>query len=143
MPARPAHVSRLPRYRALYDFETAEPDEMPLTKGDIVELEDKEGHGWWLVKKNGVEGWSPADYLELVPEAAKSRPPPPPAKPPVGAKPATAPKSTAQPVPSWSPADAHAAPMPVMPGMGEPGGFAAVLARKKAERAAAEAQPPP
>ena len=95
---------------------------MPLTKGDIVELEDKEGHGWWLVKKNGVEGWSPADYLELVPEATKSRPPPPPAKPPVGAKPA---------------------PMAVMPGMGDPGGFAAVLARKKAERAAAEAQPPP
>lgn len=109
---------------------------MPLTKGDIIELEDKEGNGWWLVKKNGVEGWSPADYLELVPEAAKPRPPPPPAKPPVGAKPAT------QPVPSWSPADAHAAPIAVMPGMGDPGGFAAVLARKKAERAAAE-QPPP
>lgn len=143
MPARPAPVSRLPRYRALYDFETVEPGEMPLTKGDIVELEDKEGHGWWLVKKNGVEGWSPADYLELVPEATKSRPPPPPAKPPVSAKPATAPKSTTQPVPSWSPADAHAAPMAVMPGMGDPGGFAAVLARKKAERAAAEAQPPP
>ena len=141
-PARAAAAppSRLPRYRALYDFATVEQGELPLTRGDVVELEDKESSGWWLVKKDGIEGWAPADYLEPVPDAPKPRPPPPAkpssAKPPVGAKPTARPAEK----PSWTPPDATAAPVAVMPGMGDPGGFAAVLARKKAENAAA--QPP-
>lgn len=140
----PAPASqRLPRYRALYDFATVESGELPLTKGDIVELEDKEGNGWWLVKKGGAEGWAPADYLELVPETTPKPRPPPPAKP-TGAKPVMASSapttaSRADPPPQWTPADTQAAPIAVMPGMGDPGGFAAVLARKKAENAAAAA----
>lgn len=129
-PAPAAAAPRLPLYRALYDFVTSEAGELPLAKGDVVELEDKEGSGWWLVKKDGVEGWAPAEYLEPAP-AAKPRPPPP-AKP--AFKPSVAPKPSER--PSWAPADASAAPVAVMPGMGDPGGFAAVLARKKAERAA-------
>lgn len=50
-------------------------------------------------------------------------------------KPAATPKP-AEPA-QWAAPDASAAPVAVMPGMGDPGGFAAVLARKKAEAAAA------
>lgn len=34
--------------------------------------------GWWLVKKNGKEGWAPSNYLELVPPKPKAAPKPPP-----------------------------------------------------------------
>ncbi|CAD6890277.1 unnamed protein product [Tilletia controversa] len=43
------------------------------------------------------------------------------------------------PKPSAMAADSNAAPIAVMPGMGAPGGFAAILAKKKAEAAAAAA----
>ncbi|KAN0062042.1 class II myosin [Thecaphora frezii] len=138
------------------------------------------GSGWWLVKKNGIEGWAPSNYLELVPlppppkpkpapaPSVKRAPPPAPTnggtKPPVAAKPVVAPKPSAtaastaasrpvsqfgapapavKPKPSIVPAalkpDATAAPVAVMPGMGNPGGFAALLAKKKAENEAAAA----
>lgn len=114
----------------MYDFATVEQGELPLRQGDIVDLEEKEESGWWLVKKDGVSGWAPADYLEPVPEA----PPVKPRQPPVAPKPKPAAKPAE--APSWSAPDTNAAPVAVMPGMGEPGGFAAVLARKKAENAA-------
>ena len=102
---------------------------MPLIEGDIVEVLNTEGGGWWLVRKNGADGWAPAEYLEEVPDA---KPPPParPAKPPVASKPERQ---------SWVPADSNAGPVAVMPGMGDPGGFAAVLARRKAQVAAEQA----
>ncbi|WFD29654.1 class II myosin [Malassezia sp. CBS 17886] len=129
-PAAPpsSMAASIPQYRALYDFATVESGELPLAKGDVVQLVDKEGNGWWLMRKNDVEGWAPADYLEHVPAAA-----PPAAEPPMGAKPAVVDASER---PSWNAPDSNAAPVAVMPGMGEPGGFAAVLARKRAENAA-------
>ena len=130
-PPAPPVRSRAPRYRALYDFATVEQGELPLVQGDVVELEEKEASGWWLVKKNGTSGWAPADYLELVQDAPK--PPPPVAPKP---KPSAASAKPAE-RPTWSAPDSNATPVAVMPGMGEPGGFAAVLARKKAEAAAA------
>jgi uncharacterized protein YgiM (DUF1202 family) len=39
---------------------------MSLTKGEVLELVQKETNGWWLVKKGGTEGWAPADYLQEV-----------------------------------------------------------------------------
>ncbi|PWN49158.1 myosin 1 [Violaceomyces palustris] len=57
--------------------------------------------------------------------------PAPKPKPVVAAKPSERPTSIS--------AEASAAPVAVMPGMGAPGGFAAVLAKKKAEAAAAAA----
>ena len=142
LPPPPPMGRRLPRYRALYDFETQEAGELPLRTGDIVELEEKEENGWWLVKKGSTEGWSPADYLELIAEPAAAKPRPPPPAKPASAKPAAAPARVSQSsvTSSWTPPDSHAAPVAVMPGMGDPGGFAAILARKKAERAAAAEQ---
>jgi myosin I len=50
---------------------------MSLQKDDEVELVEKDDNGWWLVRKGGVEGWAPNNYLELVP----AKPPPPPRRP--------------------------------------------------------------
>ncbi|PKI83271.1 Myo1p [Malassezia vespertilionis] len=134
-PAR-APAAGPPRYRALYPFDTAEQGELPLQKGDIVTLEEKEPSGWWLARKDNVSGWVPADYLELV----KDAPPPPAAKP----RPPAPPKPSASTfTSSWTPSDSNAAPVAVMPGMGEPGGFAAVLARKRAANAASAANGAP
>lgn len=57
---------------------------MTLKKDDVVELLEKDDNGWWLVKMNGVEGWAPNNYLELVPKAdpAPLVPAPPPRKAP-------------------------------------------------------------
>jgi len=86
-----------PMYRAKFAFEGQE-GEMTLQKDDVVELvrkDDDGGAGWWLVKKDGVEGWAPYNYLELVP-AAKSTPPPP---PPAGRKIPAVPAATSKPTP--------------------------------------------
>lgn len=156
-------------------FATENAGEMALDKDDVVEVtqKDETGSGWWLVKKNGVEGWAPSNYLELIVQAApkpKAAPAPPvkraapvapsattaSQRPAVAAKPAfggaaagvVQPKPVVKTTPAGGKpheraaavqADAAAAPVSVMPGLGAPGGFAAVLAKKKAENAAAAA----
>lgn len=83
-------------------------------KDDVVELVEKEDNGWWLVKKNGVEGWAPYNYLELVPKvaAAPRAPPPPPRKAPPPQ------------VDTPSAANASAKPVSVFPGMAPSNGSA-------------------
>ena len=181
-PPPPAAVApsepQVARYKALYVFATENAGEMALDKDDVVEVtqKDETGSGWWLVKKNGVEGWAPSNYLELIVQAApkpKAAPAPPvkraapvapsattattaSQRPAVAAKPAfggvaasvVQPKPVVKTTPAGGKpheraaavqADATAAPVSVMPGLGAPGGFAAVLAKKKAENAAAAA----
>ena len=78
---------------------------MSLKKDEVVELVEKDDNGWWLVKKNGVEGWAPNNYLELVPKASPA--PPAPAPPPRKAPPPkvditpSAASTLAKPVPTW------------------------------------------
>ncbi|KAF9225527.1 myosin class I heavy chain [Gyrodon lividus] len=115
-------------YRAKFAFQGQE-GEMVLQKDDIVELIEKDDNGWWLVKKDGEEGWAPNNYLELVPKKPKAPPaaPPPPARrlPPLtpAAPPAqAAPKITAT-VRSMT-ADASAKPVAVFPGLAPSNGSA-------------------
>ncbi len=94
-PAAAAPVEpQVPRYKALYAFATENAGEMALEKDDVVEVtqKDETGSGWWLVKKNGVEGWAPSNYLELIPQAPP-KPKPAPA-PPVKRAPPPAPSAT-------------------------------------------------
>jgi myosin-1 len=170
-PPPPAAEPETPKYLVLYAFDTDQDGEMALVKDEAVEVTQKEENGWWLVKKNGVEGWAPSNYLELIPPKPRAPPPapapvkraPPPAPVPAAAATPAATRSfgsaapaaaAAAPTPKFKPVaaakpvergaytapDASAAPVSVMPGMGEPGGFAAVLARKKAEAAAARGE---
>ncbi|KAK2461430.1 hypothetical protein APHAL10511_005893 [Amanita phalloides] len=96
---------KVPLYKAKYAFEGQE-SELSLKKDDVLELVKKEENGWWLMKKGGVEGWAPENYLELVPPKTEpvERPPPPRA---------AVPKPPAAPVV----ANASAKPVAVFPGM--------------------------
>jgi len=106
---------------------------MTLTKDDVVELVEKTDNGWWLVKKNGVEGWAPNNYLVLVPPKPKATPTPPPPPPPPTQRKVPAPPSTTtttSSTPSVKPpfkslvADLNAKPVSVFPGMGPSNGSA-------------------
>ncbi|RCH95186.1 class II myosin [Rhizopus azygosporus] len=79
-PAPPATPS-LPQYKAIYPFKSEEQGEIAFEKGDLLEIVEKDENGWWLAKKDGIEGWVPSNYLEeyVAPKAA-SPPPPPPAR---------------------------------------------------------------
>ncbi|TBU29834.1 P-loop containing nucleoside triphosphate hydrolase protein [Dichomitus squalens] len=118
-------------YKAKYAFEGQE-GEMTLKKDDIVELVEKDDNGWWLVKKDGAEGWAPHNYLELVPPKPKAVAPPPPPPPPPAAKRPT-PSAPAAPAAPAAPkiglksvsADPSAKPVAVFPGMGPANGSAA------------------
>lgn len=181
-PPRPPPISSTPKYKALFDFETEENGEMALVKDELVEVSQKDDNGWWLVKKNGNEGWAPSNYLELVPQAppkpkaapappaATKRAPPPaptsssitPTSSSINSNPrpqstinssgfgAPAPKPKPKPVvkpaeerAGFEQPDPSAAPRAVMPGMGQEGGFAAVLAKRKAQIAAEKGEAPP
>ncbi|KAK0550931.1 class II myosin [Tilletia horrida] len=178
-PAPPAPPA-VPMHKALYAYATTNEGEMALVEGELVEVVNKDQDSWWLVKKNGVEGWAPTSYIDPEPQKAPPAPraaPPAPALPPakravptpnrnsvIGAsggggvaalanamkatnissptptaKPAASTAAAAAVRPSALAADVNAAPVAVMPGMGAPGGFAAILAKKKAEAAAAAA----
>lgn len=125
-PPPPPSKPEVPMYRAKFAFEGQE-GEMSLQKDDVVELVEKDDNGWWLVKKDGVEGWAPNNYLELVPpKASAAAPPPPPRNRPVPtptAK-ATSPTSPKIPVQSLT-ANASAKPVSVFPGMAPANGTAA------------------
>lgn len=114
-PPSPPRQPAVPLYKAKFAFEGQE-GEMSLKKDEVVELVEKDDNGWWLVKKNGVEGWAPNNYLELVPPQAATppAPPPPPRKAP---PPKVAPTSMT--------ADASAKPVSVFPGMAAGNGTAA------------------
>ncbi|KAI6012422.1 P-loop containing nucleoside triphosphate hydrolase protein [Pisolithus orientalis] len=109
------------QYRAKFAFEGQE-GEISLKKDDVVELVEKDENGWWLVRKDGQEGWAPNNYLELVPRKPKSTPiaPPPPARrPPPLVPPAANASSASKNTPSPKPeiANVSAKPVAVFPGI--------------------------
>ncbi|KAG2350737.1 hypothetical protein BDR05DRAFT_943104 [Suillus weaverae] len=124
-------------YKAKFAFEGQE-GEISLKKDDTVELVEKDDNGWWLVRKDGQEGWAPNNYLELVPPKPKAapavrspppRPPPPPSVPlavvaaPIPAS-ASKPTVSAMSVKSLA-ADVSAKPVAVFPGLAPSNGSAA------------------
>ncbi|KAJ7459155.1 myosin class I heavy chain [Mycena galericulata] len=137
-PPAPAKPS-VPLYRAKFDF-AGEEGEMSLAKDDLVELLEQDDNGWWLVKKDGVQGWAPNNYLELAPAPAAAAPPPPARSRPVPAKPAAT--TRASPVT----ADASAKPVSVFPGMAAANGSATPWKKTPAsshDSGAVAGKPPP
>ncbi|KAH9486271.1 class II myosin [Psilocybe cubensis] len=117
-PPPPPKQPEVPLYRAKFAFEGQE-GEMSLKKDDVVELVEKDDNGWWLVKKDGQEGWAPNNYLELIPPqpAAPAAPPPPPRN--------KVPAPTAVKItPSAVTANPSAKPVSVFPGMAAANGSA-------------------
>ncbi|KAK0198806.1 P-loop containing nucleoside triphosphate hydrolase protein [Armillaria mellea] len=124
-PPPPPAAPAVPMYRAKFAFEGQE-GEMSLKKDDLVELVEKDDNGWWLVKKDGVDGWAPYNYLELEPPKAAPAPPPPPRARAPPSAPAT--KQAPVPIPKASlhsvTANASAKPVSVFPGMAASNGSA-------------------
>ncbi|RKO97884.1 hypothetical protein CXG81DRAFT_26193 [Caulochytrium protostelioides] len=58
---------KLPQFRALYDYDAQEADELTLRTGDVVYVtrKDEQG-GWWTVSLRGKTGLVPGNYLEAV-----------------------------------------------------------------------------
>ncbi|XP_055681620.1 protein kinase C and casein kinase substrate in neurons protein 1 isoform X2 [Lutzomyia longipalpis] len=53
--------------KALYDYESAESDELTFKQGEVFEkLEDEDEQGWCKGRKNGKVGLYPANYVEVV-----------------------------------------------------------------------------
>jgi myosin-1 len=127
-PPPPPEKPDVELYKAKFAFEGQE-GEMSLKKDDIVELVEKDDNGWWLVRQNGQEGWTPHNYLELVPPKPKvSAAPPPlpanrrvPAAPPLSATASNSAPRLPVIVSSLS-ADSKAKPVSVFPGMGAANG---------------------
>ncbi|KAI5120855.1 hypothetical protein M0805_007042 [Coniferiporia weirii] len=142
-PPPPPAEPEVPMYKSKFAFEGQE-GEMSLQKEDLVELVEKDDNGWWLVKKDGVEGWAPSNYLELVPPKLKAAPAPPP-PPPSSRRPPPAPAHTTatKTAPTFTAksisADAGAKPVSVFPGMMPANGSAAPW--KKTAEVSSESSP--
>lgn len=70
-PPPPAHynapppVPQYPRARALYPFQTQNPNELPFNPGDILNLLNTDG-AWWQAELNGRTGLIPSNYVERI-----------------------------------------------------------------------------
>jgi len=62
-PARPG-APRTERCRALYDFTAEDNTELPLRKGDVINI-IKKGQDWWEGECNGRRGLFPGNYVEM------------------------------------------------------------------------------
>jgi len=64
---RPLPPQRAPpreRCRALYDFTAEDATELPLRKGDVINI-IKKGQDWWEGECNGRRGLFPGNYVEM------------------------------------------------------------------------------
>jgi myosin-1 len=108
-PPPPPPAPSTPQYKAIYPFQSQEAGEIAFEKGDLLEIVEKDENGWWLARKDGIEGWVPSNYLEeYVPPVARATPPPPPpparrAPPsiPVATKVSSPPPAASSTVPAW------------------------------------------
>lgn len=57
--------------RALYDHSPQDHLELPLQKGDIVEIISEDESGWWKAERLGKNGIVPAPYMEKLPLATR------------------------------------------------------------------------
>ncbi|KIY50413.1 myosin-1 [Fistulina hepatica ATCC 64428] len=135
-PPPPVAAPTIILYRAKYAFQGAE-GEMSLKKDDVMEVIEKDdGSGWWLVKKDGIEGWAPHNYLELAPQEL-APPPPAPPRPPRPAPAAARPAAAMTPIKA-AVADASAKPVSVFPGMAPANGTAAPWKKTHASAATSD-----
>jgi len=63
-PPPPRAPQSVERCRALYDFTAEDSTELPLRKGDIVNI-IKKGQDWWEGECNGRRGLFPGNYVEM------------------------------------------------------------------------------
>ncbi|KER25699.1 hypothetical protein T265_06873 [Opisthorchis viverrini] len=60
------------RAKALMDFERQEPDELGFSKNDIITIVNSDDEHCWVGELEGVRGWFPANFVELLDERGKN-----------------------------------------------------------------------
>eukprot|EP01100_Stratorugosa_tubuloviscum_P002771 TRINITY_DN1657_c1_g3_i1.p1 TRINITY_DN1657_c1_g3~~TRINITY_DN1657_c1_g3_i1.p1 ORF type:complete len:518 (+),score=247.51 TRINITY_DN1657_c1_g3_i1:181-1734(+) len=54
------------RARGLYDYNASNESELTFRSGDILTVTEQDESGWWYAEINGVAGFVPRNYLELI-----------------------------------------------------------------------------
>ncbi|ORX52055.1 hypothetical protein DM01DRAFT_1384297 [Hesseltinella vesiculosa] len=62
----PQQEPKVSRVRALYDFQTAEEDELGFQKGDIIRVVESVFRDWWKGELRGKTGIFPVNYVEKI-----------------------------------------------------------------------------
>lgn len=63
--------SRKRRAKALHDFERHDDDELGFRKNDIITIISQKDEHCWVGELNGLRGWFPAKFVELLDERSK------------------------------------------------------------------------
>ncbi|TRY86386.1 hypothetical protein DNTS_012150, partial [Danionella cerebrum] len=59
----PKPVPRIPRCRALYNYDAQDVDELSFQPDDIIEILSEDASGWWQGRLRGKEGTFPGNYI--------------------------------------------------------------------------------
>lgn len=63
--------NRKKRAKALHDFERHDDDELGFRKNDIITILSQKDEHCWVGELNGLKGWFPAKFVELLDERSK------------------------------------------------------------------------
>lgn len=63
--------NRRKRAKALHDFQRNDPDELGFRKNDIITIISQKDEDCWIGELNGLVGWFPARFVELLDERSK------------------------------------------------------------------------
>jgi len=60
---------------AEHDFTANRQDELSFKKGQIIDVLEKSGDGWWMGKSEGRDGWFPANFVKVMSKSQTSTSP--------------------------------------------------------------------
>ncbi|KAI8925857.1 P-loop containing nucleoside triphosphate hydrolase protein [Entophlyctis helioformis] len=64
IPPPPPPAKKVPRCKALYNYDATEADELSFKVGDVITITGKDDPGWWTGTLNGQTGLFPSNYVE-------------------------------------------------------------------------------
>lgn len=59
-------VPAQPQARGMWDFNSAQPNELPFRAGDVLNIVDSSGGDWWTAELNGRQGLIPSNYVQMI-----------------------------------------------------------------------------
>lgn len=60
----PEPAPQYPKFKALFDYEPVDSDELAFYKGEILEVLEQHENGWWDARIGDREGFVPHNYIE-------------------------------------------------------------------------------